>query len=38
MKYKISFLLPDDASGKTLEIEIEAGGSKISETQEIVEA
>lgn len=35
-KYKISFLLAEDAAGKTLEVEVRAGDSAVEDTKEVV--
>jgi hypothetical protein len=35
-KYKISFFLPEDAMGKTLQVAMRAGDSTVEETKEVV--
>jgi hypothetical protein len=35
MKYKVSFLIPAEAAGKTLTLRFEAGTSRVEETKEI---
>ena len=38
MKYKVSFLLPKDAVGKTLTLEFRAGSTSIEESKPITES
>ena len=38
MKYKVTFLLPEGAAGKTLTFELQAGASKTTESKQVVEA
>jgi len=37
-KYKVSFFLPDDAVGKTLKVEVEAGSSRIEESKPVTDS
>jgi hypothetical protein len=37
MKYKISFLLPEDSAGKNLIVKLQAGSSKVEDTKPITE-
>jgi len=38
MKYKVTFLLPDDSAGKTLSVQFAAGSSRIEESKPIVQS
>jgi len=38
LKYKVTFLLPDDSAGGTMTVQLQAGGSKVEDTKPIVEA
>ena len=35
MKYKVSFLLPEDSTGKTMTLQFQAGSSKIEDAKPI---
>ena len=36
VKYKITFLLPEDAAGKSVRLQLEAGSSKVDDSKEII--
>jgi hypothetical protein len=37
MKYKITFLLPEDSAGKTLVVQLQAGATKVEDSKPITE-
>ncbi len=36
VKYKITFLLPDDAAGKSVQLQFAAGSSKVDDSRDII--
>ncbi len=37
MKYKITFLLPEDSAGKNMTVKLQAGASKVEDTKPITQ-
>ncbi len=38
VKYKITFLLPENSAGKSVHLQMQAGASKVDDSKEIVES
>lgn len=36
MKYKITFLLPEDSAGKSVQLQFQAGSSSVDDSKEII--